>query len=238
MSNEIILIFSVALIFGMTLVWYILFGIKGLMCFTVLATIAANIEVLILVNAFGMPQTLGNILFASTFLITDILSEVAGKKEANRAVNIGIMTCVTFVLLSQSWLLYTPSGEDWAFPSILAIFSNTPRMMIVGLVVYAIVQRIDVWLYHRWWDFTQKRFGTHRGFLWLRNNGSTLISQLLNTGLFTLGAFWGIYDPGTLLSIAVSSYIIFVFTSLLDTPFVYWARMMKEKKLFACDGES
>ena len=51
----------------------------GMMAFTVFATIAANIEVMILVDAFGMEMTLGNILFATTFLVTDILSEVAGK---------------------------------------------------------------------------------------------------------------------------------------------------------------
>ena len=59
-------------------------------CFTAIATITANIEVLIMVDAFGMEQTLGNILFASTFLVTDIISEVDGKKAAQKAVNIGI----------------------------------------------------------------------------------------------------------------------------------------------------
>lgn len=68
----------------------------------------ANIEVLILVHAFGMEQTLGNILFASTFLVTDILSELAGKKEADKAVNIGILTSVSFMILAQLWLLYQP----------------------------------------------------------------------------------------------------------------------------------
>ena len=54
-------------------------------CFTVFATIAANIEVLLLVDAFGMEMTLGNILFATTFLVTDILSETEGKKAAEKA---------------------------------------------------------------------------------------------------------------------------------------------------------
>lgn len=84
MRNEILLILSVVIIYGSVLLWYKLLGCKGLMAFTVLATISANIEVLILVNAFGMEQTLGNILFASTFLVTDILSEVSGKKRRIR----------------------------------------------------------------------------------------------------------------------------------------------------------
>jgi len=67
-----------------------------------IATIAANIEVLIIVNAFGMEMTLGNILFASTFLVTDILSELYGKKEAQKAVYLGIATSVIFICISQS----------------------------------------------------------------------------------------------------------------------------------------
>jgi len=237
MRNEILLIVSVLGIFSMVLGWYMLFGEKGLMCWTVIATIAANIEVLILVNAFGMEQTLGNVLFASTFLVTDILSEVSGKKQANRAVNIGIFTSLCFVLISQSWLLFQPSGKDWVFPSIQSVFSNTPRLMIVGLLVYAVTQRFDVWMYHTLWAFTEKRSGSTHKYLWLRNNLATLLSQLLNTLLFTLGAFWGIFDGKSLISIIVSSYIIFIFTSLLDTPFVYLARKMKEKSFLNCNGE-
>jgi len=229
MPNELILILSLVIIYFGTLLWFSLFGREGLMCWCVVATIAANIEVLILIDAFGMPQTLGNVLFASTFLVTDILSETAGRKVANKAVNIGIATSVSFIIITQSWFLFSPSAEDTMSQSVYAVFSNTPRMMITGLLVYALVQRFDVWAYHKWWDFTTRRFGDSRRFLYLRNNGSTLISQLLNTVLFTLGAFWGTYDAQTLLSIGTSSYIIFVFTSLLDTPFVYLARRIHER---------
>lgn len=230
MPNELVLIFSLLLIYGGVLIWYLLFGSQGLLCFTVVATISANIEVLILIDAFGMSQTLGNVLFASTFLITDIISETQGRKQADLAVNIGIATSLTFILISQSWFLYTPSGEDTLSGSIYSVFANTPRMMIVGLLVYAIAQRFDVWAYHKWWDWTEKWSGDRRKFLYLRNNGSTLISQLLNTVLFTAGAFFGVYDGKTLVSIGISSYIIFIFTSLLDTPFVYLARKIHERR--------
>lgn len=229
MNNELILIVSLILIYLAVLASFILFGENGLVCWTVIATISANIEVLILINAFGMEQTLGNILFASTFLVTDILSEVVGKKQANRAVNVGVFTSICFVLLSQSWFLYTPSANDFASPSIQNVFSNTPRLMIVGLLVYAIAQRFDVWAYHFIWEVTEKHSGSKRAFLWLRNNGSTLMSQLINTVLFTIGAFWGIYDIKALVSIAVSSYIIFIFTSLADTPIVYLARKWADR---------
>lgn len=229
MSNELILIVTLLVVYTMTVLWYKLFGAKGLMCFSVLATVAANIEVMIVVNAFGMEQTLGNVLFASTFLITDILSETEGKKAAQQAVNISIAALVAFILLSQSWLLYTPSESDVIFPAIREVFSGVPRVIISSLLIYAVSQKFDVWAYHKWWEFTEKKFGDKRGFLWLRNNGSTLISQLLNTVLFNLAAFAGVYDTATLVSIIVSGYVIYIATSLLDTPFVYWARRIHDR---------
>lgn len=231
MTNELLLIGSVIFIFAAALLGYKFFGKAGLYCLSVIATVLANIEVLILINAFGVEQTLGNVLFAVTFLITDILSECEGKKEANKAVWLGMFTSLFFLLLSQSWLLYTPNENDTIFPSINAVFSSTPRMLIASFVVYAVSQMFDVWLYHKWWAFTEKKFHDKRKFLWLRNNGSTLISQLLNTFLFTLLAFYGTYDLNTLVSIFCSSYVIYIFTSLLDTPVVYLARRIHDKKM-------
>lgn len=230
MINALLLIGSLVVIFGGALLAYQIFGKAGLYAITAIATITANIEALIMVNAFGMEQTLGNVFFAVTFLVTDILSENEGKKEANKAVGIGIFTSIFFILISQSWMLYTPAESDWVMPSIEAVFSNTPRMMISSLVVYAISQLVDVQLYHLWWKFTEKKFGDKKRFLWLRNNGSTLISQILNTALFTLFAFVGVYDFGTLISIMVSSYVIFVVTSICDTPAIYISRKIKERK--------
>ncbi|MDE5911077.1 MAG: queuosine precursor transporter [Clostridia bacterium] len=227
--NELILILSLVVIYGVALLAYKLFGKSGLYCVSALATVLANVEVIILIKAFGMEQTLGNILFAVTFLITDILSECEGKKSANKAVFIGIFSQIFFLILSQSWLLYKPSESDTAMEAIKAVFSNTPRLVLASLAVYAISQVFDVWLYHKWWNFTQKKFGDKRKFLWLRNNGSTLVSQILNTFLFTVIAFAGTYDFKTLLSIFGSSYIIYVVTTLLDTPVLYLARHISDK---------
>ena len=228
--NEMLLIVSMLAIYGGILLLYRIFGKEGMYLWTVVATICANIEVLIMVDAFGMEMTLGNILFASTFLVTDILSELYGRREAQTAVYMGIATSIAFVLLSQSWMLYVPNGNDFAMPSIRAVFSNTPRLMLVGILVYAVAQTFDVWAYHAWWDYTSRRFRDTRRFLWLRNNGSTLLSQLLNTVLFTWGAFWGVYEAETLVSIAAASYIIFIATSLADTPFVYLARALHDRQ--------
>ncbi len=222
--NELLLLFSLPLIYGSVLGAYRFFGRTGLYCWTVFATITANLEVLLLVEAFGIEQTLGNILFASTFLVTGILSECHGREAAQTSVNLGVTTSAGFIILSQLWLLYTPAANDWAMGSFVTIFRNTPRVMLASVLVYAIVQRFDVWLYHKWWDFTTRRFGDSRRFLWLRNNAATLLSQLLNTLLYSFGAFGGLYDLDTLLQICLSSYGIYIITTLADTPFAYVAR--------------
>ena len=236
--NELLLISQLVIFYAMVVFAYRFFGIKGLMCWTVVATIAANIEVLVQIEAFGMNMTLGNIMFASTFAVTDVLSEVAGKKTAQKAVNIGIATAVAFIIITQSWLLFQPNEYDFAMPFMQAIFSNTPRLMLTGLVVYAIVQRFDVWLYHRIWELTSKSTGRTRPYLWVRNNGSTLVSQALNAVLFTFGAFYGVFETEVLFSIIVASYIIFMVTSLADTPVVYLCRYMKSRGMVEDEGTS
>ena len=228
--NEILLLLSVAVFFyGIVLLAYRLFGKSGLFGATVICTILANIEVLILVDAFGMEQTLGNVLFAATYLVTDILSENESKKDASRAVGIGVFATATMLVITQSWLLFTPSANDWAMSSIRTLFSATPRIAVASFIGYVVSQNFDVWLYHKWWDFSSKKFGDSQKMLWLRNNGSTLISQLVNTIIFTTIGFAGFYNTKTLFSIMLSSYIIYVATSLLDTPAVYLARRFKQK---------
>ena len=204
----------------------------GLLCMEMISAKALqyknkNTKTLLAIHPEEYPVSLQ--LFGSE---PDIISEIEGKKAAKKAVNIGIFTSVFFIIVSQSWLLYHPAASDWAQPAIREIFSNTPRLMLVSVLVYAICQRFDVWAYHKWWALTKKRFhGDSRRALWLRNNGSTMISQLLNTLLYTFGAFWGMYELPTMISIALSSYVIFIVTSIADTPFVYLARRMHEKGL-------
>ena len=235
MRNEIILICSLVCIYSAVVLFYKFFGKTGLYMWTAIATIAANIEVLILVDAFAMEQTLGNVLFASTFLVTDILSETEGKKYANKAVRIGIAVSIAFILISQSWFLYTPNSNDWAMPAIRSVFSNTPRLMLVSISVYGIVQVFDVFAYHAIWKHTTRIFGDSKKGLWIRNNGSTLMSQLMNTVLFTFGAFAGVHSLPTLINICISSYVIYIVTSLLDTPAVYIARRLKNEGKIAED---
>lgn len=229
MKNEILLVLNLITVFSMTLIFYRLYGKRGLICWNTLATVCANIEVMILVNAFGIEQTLGNILFASTFLTTDILSENHSKEDATMAVKTGILASVAVIIITRFWLLFTPSENDFVSDAIKTVFSNTPRIMFAGFFVYAIVQFVDVWLYHRIWNYTNKKFGDKKRFLWLRNNMATLLSQLLNAILFNVVAFWGVHDNSSLITIIISTYAIYIVTSLLDTPILYIARKIKKE---------
>ena len=227
--NELLLILTLLVSFGGTLLFLKVFGKGGLFAWIGIATVFANIEVTIVVHAFGMDQTLGNTLFAATFLATDILSEVYGKKEASKGVLAGIFTSLTFILLSFFWVHYSPAESDWASEFVRGLFTNTPRMLLSSLIAYAISEWIDVFLYHAWWNLTEKKTGSHTKMLWFRNNFSTLISQFVNIVIFNFGAFLGIYEFKELLSITGACYVIYIITSLLDTPFVYLARKISNK---------
>ena len=228
--NELFLIITLLLSFGGTILFLRVFGKGGLFAWIGICTVLANIEVTILVRAFGMDQTLGNTLFAATFLCTDILSELYGKKEATKGVLAGIFTSLSFILLSFLWVHYIPAEGDWSSEFVHGLFSNTPRMLLSSLIAYVISETVDVFLYHAWWKLTEKKTGSHTKLLWFRNNFSTLISQFVNIVLFNFGAFWGIYSFSELVAITASCYVIYVATSLLDTPFIYIARHIKVKE--------
>lgn len=228
--NEFLLAISLFVSFGSVILFFRVFGKSGLFAWIGICAVFANIEVVILVRAFGMEQTLGNTLFASSFLATDILSEIYGKKNANKGVLVGIITTCLFIILSFMWQHYIPAKSDWAMPFVKQLFANTPRVLLASLSAYGISEAFDVWLYHKWWDLTEKKSGSKSKFLWFRNNFSTLISQLVNIVIFNFGAFLGVYKISELISITVACYVIYIITSLLDTPFIYFARKIAATK--------
>lgn len=230
MSNEILLVLSLILTYSVLLAWFNFFGEKGLLCFTVFATITANIEVMMVIHAFGLEQTLGNIMFGASFLATDMLSEFYGKKSSKQAVYTGLITTVCFIIFSRMWLMYNLAYDDGLKEGFEIVFSNTGRIMTASVVVYAISQMLDVFVYHKWWAFTEKLTGDKRKMLWVRNNGSTLVSQLVNSFLFSVFAFYGELPNDVVFNIFISTYIVYIVVSLLDTPFMYLARYISDRK--------
>ncbi|MDC7236045.1 MAG: queuosine precursor transporter [Spirochaetales bacterium] len=206
------------------LLFYRLFGKTGLFIWIPIAAIVANIQVLKLVDLFGINATLGNIVYASSFLVTDILSENYGKKSAAKAVFVGFLSLIASMVLFQAALWFTPSADDWAQESLQNLFGFMPRIVLASLVAFGLSQLHDVWAYNFW----KKKWPADR-FIWLRNNASTMVSQLIDSVVFTLIAFAGQLPGNVLFQIFLSTYILKWVVAALDTPFIYWAVRMNKR---------
>ena len=220
MSNELIFIITVLLYLGSVLGLYKLYGKNGLYAFVIFAALLGNIAACKNVNIFGTATTAGNVLYASTFLVTDILSEKYGKKDASKAVIYSFTILILWMIGTQLILLFTPNESDYINESLKVVFGLVPRMTLASLIGFIFSQNIDVFLYHFIWSKT----GNSKGWLWLRNNGSTLISQLIDTVIFVFIAFWGVYPKSIFFSILITTYVFKALVALLDTPFMYLAR--------------
>ena len=223
MSNELIFVATVLIYLGSVLLLYKLFGRNGLFAFAIFGTLLGNIAVCKCVDLFGLSTTAGNVLYASTFLVTDILSEKYGKKDARRAVLYSFSIMLLWLLGSQLILLFTPNANDYISESLKVVFGLVPRITIASLIGFICSQNIDVFLYHLIW----KRTGDNTSKLWLRNNGSTLTSQAVDTVIFTFLAFWGPYPTNVFFSILITTYLFKAIVALVDTPFIYLARKIK-----------
>ena len=209
--------------------------------------LASFVVVLVLTNIIGVklflafPETLPNGIFGEaitlttglitypiTFLLTDIVCEVYGKRRANLMVVTGfVLSLVSLILVQISLIL--PGSPAWpagspvyqsvdemqqAFESVFTL----PGVLIFGsMTAYLAAQLLDVRLFHYWKRVTA---GRH---LWLRNNASTMTSQLVDTIIvnsiflgFGLGLDWLIVAK-----IIIASYIFKLIIAALDTPFIY-----------------
>ena len=223
--NNIIFCLSIVFYLGSVIVLFKFFGKTGLYIFTVFSTILANIQVCKCVDIFGVSATAGNVLYAGSFLVTDILSEKYGKKAAGRAVIYGLTVTVLWVIGTQITLQLEPNANDYVNESLKTVFGLVPRIAIASFVGYACSQTIDVFLYHFIWNKT----GGGKGKLWMRNNFSTLTSQAIDTLVFTTLAFWGTYPTDVFISILLTTYMFKAIVALLDTPFMYLARSIKTR---------
>lgn len=222
MSNELLWFLFVLVQFGLLVGAYKVFGLTGLYVWIGFAIVAANIQVIKMVDLFGISATLGNVMYGSIFLATDLINEKYGRKKAQKAVYIGFAMLISFTIITQVALLFTPNSHDFAQESLLTIFSLLPRITLGSLTAYLISQTLDVYLF----DKIKTKFGSPSQ-LWIRNNGSTLVSQAIDTAIFTFIAFTGAVPFDALIEIFWFSYVIKIVTSLLDTPFVYWMRSIK-----------
>ncbi len=225
MFNELYGLLFVIINFSLVLFIYKLFGKTGLFVWIGFSTVLANIQVVQTIELFGMTATLGNTMYASAFLVTDIINERYGKEEAKKAVWLGFFTLVAMTLIMQLVLRFEPHETDLARPHLEGIFGLLPRVAIGSLAAFLISQILDVYLF----TWIRSKFPTD-GQFWIRNNGSTLISQLIDTLVFTSIAFLGVYPLDIWLEIFFTTYILKSVVSIMDTPFGYIAKRFKFKE--------
>lgn len=166
----------------------------------------------------GITTSVAIILFPVTFLITDIVGEVYGKKKARQFVLIGILTIVLTFAITALFVVLPPASRYDFNDAYRAVFEPSLRIMLASLVAFAVSQLHDVWAFDFW------KTKMHGKRLWLRNNLSTIVSQAIDTLLFMFIAFYQVTPKFTVvfvLTIALPYYILKVVMAAVDTPFVY-----------------
>jgi len=177
--------------------------------------IVANIIAVKLVAIGGWVVPAGVIAYPLTFLFTDVIAELYGRKIASRVIWVGFGVSILMVILVFGGRLLPPASiwtDQSAYESILAML---PRITLASMIAYLVSQHHDVFAFHFWRQKTKGRF------LWLRNNASTMVSQALDTGIFITIAFWGVYSTEILLNMLRTQYIIKLAIAACDTPFCY-----------------
>ena len=172
------------------------------------------------IGSYQMTGSVGIFLFPLSFLITDIVAEIYGPR-ATRALVTGTLMILVMVLGITALATVLPPADRFAGQNTeyVSVFRSSLRITFASIVAFTMSQYHDVWAF----DFWKKR--TKGRFLWLRNNASTIVSQLIDTVIFMLIAFWGVTERFTigyvLGSMVPAYYLLKVFAAFLDTPLVY-----------------
>ena len=225
MINELLWIGLLIASFFMVIFSYRFFGKTGLFVWTAVGVILANIQVMKTIQIFGLVTALGNVIYSSLFLVTDILNENYSKNDAQKAVWIGFFVLISTTIIMQMTLYFIPDESDFLSEHLTAIFSFLPRIAFASLIAYLISQNHDVWFF----DKMKKKHDEK--YLWLRNNLSTITSQLIDNTVFTLIAFVGIFTWDIILQIFLTSLLMKIIVASCDTPFIYWARKIKPTEI-------
>ena len=212
-------IISIILCFTTVILMEKIFKKEGLFIWISIATIISNIIVCKTINILGVTSSLGNIMFASIFLATDILTEKYGEIYAKKTINYALASIIIFIAVTQITLLYIPDATDVAQESMKNLFSLSLRTSIASISLFYISNKLDIYLY-------SKIKNKYPNKLWLRNNVATIISNCLENYFFAFLAFVGIYDIGTIISIATIGSIIEIIIAVLDTPFLYISKKL------------
>lgn len=177
--------------------------------------------------------SVGILPYPITFLITDLISEIYGKKKANQVVTAGIFASffsIVILLIAQAVPAIPASPVDNA--TFDKVFALSPLAVLASMLAYLFAQYIDIRIYHFWKNLTRGKM------LWLRNNFSTFASQFIDTftvivllcsfGVLPWSLFWGLLVSGVLFKILVAA---------LDTPLLYLLVFLFRKKFNLKENE-
>lgn len=220
--NELIIGIEIIVLFSILLLCKKLFSKTGVIVWVSLATVLANIITAKNANIFGLSTAIGTVMFASTFLATDILTECYSSEDAKKAINIGLFSNIILIVSTQIALLYKPSEFDYAHEAMNTLFSLNLRISIASAAMYYIANMADIYV------FSKIRQKTDGKMLWLRNNVATILCNCLENFGFIGLAFAGVYNVQTILTIAISTSIVEAIVAVCDTPFLYLARRIKD----------
>ncbi|HIE71049.1 MAG TPA: VUT family protein [Planctomycetes bacterium] len=168
----------------------------------------------------------GALPYPLTFLVTDLLSELYGRRRATKVVWAGFVA--SLFALSALWLgeqfhAYegSPGFSDETYRE---VFGLAPRAIAASMTAYLVAQFIDVRMFHYWKTLTK---GRH---LWLRNNASTIVSQLLDSVLVIVVLFWGKMTGSEMTTIILDLWLFKALVALADTPLFYLGTWYFQRK--------
>lgn len=221
--NTILFFVTAIVTFGLLIIVSRIFGKEGIYAWIGGAVILANVFVCKNVDLFGLSATLGNVLFGTVFLATDILVENYDVKSAKKAVWLGIIMEITSLILTQIALHFNPNELDMVDESMHNIFGLFPRVALASCTMFVLSNQLDIFLFEKIKKKTKGKY------LFLRNNVATIVSQCIENYLFYVIAFLGIYSMKDLVSMTLVCCVIEIIVALIDTPFLYIA-VKKSKK--------
>lgn len=177
--------------------------------------LVANIVAVKPVELNGWILPAGIIAYPFTFLVTDTISELYGRKVATHVVWYGFGLSIAMVILVYTARILPAAGFWLDQDSYDTILGSVPRIALGSMIAYLISQHTDVVMFHALRRLTNSRH------LWIRNNASTTVSQALDTILFISIAFGGAVPVSILWNMMATQYVIKVGIAALDTPIVY-----------------
>jgi uncharacterized integral membrane protein (TIGR00697 family) len=197
-------------------------GASALISFVSTCCILANLFVIKQVTLLGLSATGSDAFTIGAVLGLNMLQEYYGKQSARSAIAINFFLLVFYAIMSQIHLAYIPSSADIMHQHFSCICSPMPRIVIASFTVYLITQYCDYLLYGFLKTYWKNRF------LLLRNYASLIVTQLLDTVLFTILGLYGLVD--NVFNVMVISYAIKICAITITTPFISLSRIIPPQK--------